>query len=257
VVRFFGKPFLHLCFRYLPKITDHIILAKRTIAPDFESFQNKCTYIFNYTPRFALQQSDPTVDHYSHLRDKFDLFVIHVGAFSKWRGWPQILDALAKMENQKVYLVGLGRVAEGEAALMDRAKELGIQDRIEIKQAVPYEDMFSYLRSSDLGVMLYQPGILNHTYAFPMKLYDYMAASLPVIGPDFSLEVIPVIEEQQCGLLVDPSNVDDLAKALDWFSENKEEAKAMGCRGRHAVENKYIWENEAEKLLAVYHSLSN
>ena len=253
--RFFGRPLLRLAFALLPRMTDHIILAKHSVSDDFDHVREKTTFVFNYVPRFALDLPPVQEDPLAQLKSDADLILIHVGAFSRWRGWPQILDALAKAQNQRVHLVGLGRVAEGPEVLLERAGELGLEQRVHIIASVPYDEMFDYLRCADVGLMLYQPGILNHVYAFPMKLYDYMAAEIPVIGPDFAVEVTPVIDETHCGILLDTSDSQALAGAIDHLAGNPEERAEMGRRGREGVETRYVWEREGDKLLEVYRNL--
>jgi glycosyltransferase involved in cell wall biosynthesis len=257
LVALVGKPFLKACFKILPRVTDHFILAKRSIAPDFRNHAEKCSYIFNYSPSYFLDLDVAEEDPFRERKNEGQVVFIHVGVFSRTRGWPQILDAMALAKNEKVALIGMGRVAEGEEAIYARAAELGIRDRVEVLAPKPYDKMFEYLRHADVGLMLYQPGIMNHVYAFPMKMYDYMAAALPVIGPDFAVEVVPVVEEEACGHLVDTSSADQLAASIDWFCDNPEARRNMGNRGRKAVETKYTWDKEAEKLLAIYQGLSS
>jgi glycosyltransferase involved in cell wall biosynthesis len=139
--------------------------------------------------------------------------------------------------------------------LIAEARRLGVQDRIVVKERVPYDQMFDYLSLSNVGLMLYQPNILNHVYAFPMKLYDYMWAALPSIGPDFAVEAAPVITEERCGLCIDTADPVALARALDWLAENPDEARQMGLRAREAVRRTYNWEEQGRRLVRIYESV--
>jgi glycosyltransferase involved in cell wall biosynthesis len=112
--------------------------------------------------------------------------------------------------------------------------------------------LFDYLLCADIGLMLYQPGIRNHVYAFPMKMYDYMLAGLPIVGPKFAVEVVPVVNELACGLLVDTSRPEEIAQALDELCGNPNLAREMGRRGLEGVIRRYNWEIEADKLTSVY-----
>jgi hypothetical protein len=85
-------------------------------------------------------------------------------------------------------------------------------------------------------------------------LLEYMAASIPVIAYDLPL-VRPIVEEAQCGLLVEPGDVEALARAMAYILEYPSEARKMGQRGRKAVEEKYSWEAEGRKLLGLYQEL--
>ena len=83
-----------------------------------------------------------------------------------------------------------------------------------------------------------------------------MASGLPVVVSDFPLWK-RIIEEARCGLLVNPLNPNDIANAIKWLFENPDEASAMGQRGRDAVDKKFNWENEFEKMTNVYHEILN
>lgn len=172
------------------------------------------------------------------------------------RGWPQLLQALDKMKHKNMNVLLLGGVLEGNDVLMAEAKRLKIDHRIHIKERISYELMFDFLLCADLGLMLYQPGIRNHNYAFPIKLYDYMLAGLPVIAPNFAIEVTPIVETEKCGCCIDTSDIKEIAQTLDWFCNNPSQAKEMGKRGRQAVLTKYNWEAENHKLISIYEKLT-
>ncbi len=256
--RWIGRPgerVVRFLFRWLGPRTDHLVFAKRSVMPDFRPDPSRQTLIFNYAPlRFQGRRRE---DVPLEIRREFEgrPTAIHIGDLSRARGWPQLLQALSVMKHREMRALCLGGVAEGEAALMDEARRLGVADRIEVRARVPYEQVFHYLLCADVGLMLYQPGILNHTYAFPMKLYDYMMAALPVIGPDFSVEVVPVIREESCGWALDTSDPGALAEALDLVCERPDEAREAGASGRRAVLRRYNWEVEAEKLVRIYEGL--
>jgi glycosyltransferase involved in cell wall biosynthesis len=98
-----------------------------------------------------------------------------------------------------------------------------------------------------VGMVLFQPIHYNNIIGLPNKLFEYMACGKPVIASDFP-EIRTIVEETDCGILVDPSNINDIEKAIIWMLKNPEEAQEMGLRGRKAIEYKYNWA-EMEKLL--------
>ena len=88
----------------------------------------------------------------------------------------------------------------------------------------------------------------------PNKLYEYMAAGLPVIASDFS-HWREIIAAANCGLLVDPLDSSAIARAIEYIFAHPEEAAAMGERGRRAVAERYNWAGERRKLVAGYDRL--
>ena len=251
-----GEPMIRRLFRWLGPRTDHLVFAKRSVAPDFPPDPARQSFIFNYAPlRFRGRRRE---DVPAEVRRPFEgrPTAVHIGDLSRARGWPQLVEALALMKNRDMRALCLGGVAEGEAALMEEARRLGVADRVEIRPRVPYDQVFDYLLCAQVGLMLYQPGILNHVYAFPMKLYDYMLAGIPVIGPEFAVEVAPVIDEERCGWVIDTSSASQLAEALDRVCEQPGSAREAGDRGREAALRRYNWDAEGEKLVTIYSGLA-
>ena len=253
--RWIGKPVLRLLFRALTPLTDFLIFAKRSVAQDFYGTEHKQEFIFNYASLRMQSYRKENVDPFIRKEFESRITAIHIGNLSRSRGWPQLLQAMVIMRHQDLQVLCLGNVDEGEEALLIEAKRLGIAERIQIKQRMPYERMFDYLLCADIGLMLYQPDIQNHIFAFPIKMYDYMVAGLPFIGPDFAVEVEPVVREEKCGLLMNTAQPEEIAQALDWLCDNPSLAREMGQRGRQAVISKYNWENEEKKLLNIYEKI--
>lgn len=254
-MRRIGEPVIRFLFRTLTPVTDHLIFAKRSVAKDFPARRGQATFIFNYAP---LDVPAPTRDEVrpairTEVGDQ--PVAVHIGGLSRARGWPQLLEALARMRHRELRAITFGEIDEGPQSFWTEAERLGVRDRVEVRERVPYDQIFEYLAAADVGLMLYQPGILNHVYAFPIKLYDYMRAGLPAIGPRFAVEVTPVIESERCGWLIDTANPQELADVLDLVCEDREAARAAGDRGRHAVKRKYNWEQQASRLVALYGEL--
>ena len=101
--------------------------------------------------------------------------------------------------------------------------------------------------------MCFHP-IPNAVNAMPNKLFEYMAAGLPVIASNFPLWQ-EIVESNHCGLTVDPLEPKDIARAIEYLIEHPEEARKMGENGRRAVIRKYNWETEGKKLLELYAAL--
>jgi glycosyltransferase involved in cell wall biosynthesis len=79
---------------------------------------------------------------------------------------------------------------------------------------------------------------------------------LPVIGSDFPLWR-EIIDGNECGLCVDPSNPQKIADAIMIILENPDLAERMGQNGRKAIIEKYNWNNEAAKLVSIYNNLGS
>lgn len=104
-----------------------------------------------------------------------------------------------------------------------------------------------------VGIIIYQP-ISNHIYSQPNKLFEYMAAGLPIVCSNFELWK-EIVEDNNCGICVDPTNSEDVRKACEYLVEHYEEGEQMGKNGRKAVETKFNWNQESVKLIDLYKEL--
>ena len=121
---------------------------------------------------------------------------------------------------------------------------LGWQDR---------SGVYRVLASARVGVHVVHP-IDNYKEGYPTKVFEYMAAGVPVVVSDFPL-FREIVERTGAGLTVDPMDPKAIASAVRWLLENPDEAEKMGKRGREVVLKKYNWEREAQRLIGLYQRL--
>lgn len=243
---------VRIVFRFLMPFTDRIVLAKKSVADDFPNAGNKIVLVRNFTPLSGLNFAGQR-----NLPKKSDMIkLIHLGLFNKNRGWPQVLSALHLMHNKNVFLQIIGEFNDGSQAEFEiKIKQFGLENRISVFDWMPFDEAFQHLTHAHIGLVVFQPGILNHVYAMPHKMFDYMAAGMAVVCPDFAIEIAPVINETECGVLVDTANSADLAQKLDMLVSSPEKIHAMGMRGQQAVRKYYNWESEAKHLIKMYQEL--
>ena len=83
-----------------------------------------------------------------------------------------------------------------------------------------------------------------------------MLAGLPVIVPDFAVEIVPIVKKYNCGILVDTTDSNEIANAINSMGVSEKERISMGAHGREAVIKECNWESQAEKLVKVYRGLA-
>ena len=94
----------------------------------------------------------------------------------------------------------------------------------------------------------------THIESYPIKLFEYMSAGIPVIASDFPVWK-QIVDGAGCGILVDPLNHRSIAEAMRWILQIPIEAEAMGQRGRQAAQRSYNWDSEAKKIISLYNNL--
>lgn len=238
---------LRLLFRTLAPFTDRIVFAKQSVAPDFPGARG--VLVQNFAPRAALA----ALPRPARAPDA-PLTLVHVGLVSKARGWPELLAAMAELA-LPVRLHVIGTFNDDSAAeFLATAARLGLAGSIRHDPWMAFDAMLAACAGADIGLVLFQPGTQNHVFASPHKLFDYWLAGLPVIAPDFAVEVAGFMAEAGGGLLVDPADPRAIAGAIRRLADPELRAR-LGAAGRAAVLQKFNWEAEAVKLLAMYAEL--
>lgn len=118
---------------------------------------------------------------------------------------------------------------------------------------LPAEKGWPVIGRCSVGLALLHP-IPNYYESYPTKIFEYMAMGIPVIASNFPL-YRSIIEENNCGICVDPLDPKAIAAAVQWIMQHPSEARRMGQKGRNAVEQIYNWDVEAVKLISFYKKL--
>lgn len=179
--------------------------------------------------------------------------VLYQGGFSRDRGIEQLIAALPKLPDAALVLLGYGPL---RAELEARAAEPGLAGRLHVLPAVPPTELIEWVASADVVAMPIQPTTLNHRLTTPNKLFEAMAAGVPVIASDLP-GMAGIVRGTGCGVLVDPTDPEAIARAardlLDLPAASRE---AIGRRGLEAHLATYNWEAQAVLLLAEYGRLT-
>ncbi|MGL6072458.1 glycosyltransferase family 4 protein [Craterilacuibacter sp.] len=174
--------------------------------------------------------------------------VCYLGSISRIRGIAPIIAALPDT-HVRLNLAGLWSEAGLQQSMQRepgwaRVNDLGVLDR---------QGVAAVLAKSKIGLVTLFP-TPNYVDALPIKLFEYMAAGMPVIASDFPVWRA-IVDDAGCGLLVDPQDPQAIAAAIGELMGDEERARAMGEAGRQAVLAKYSWAAEGEKLVALYRTL--
>ena len=180
--------------------------------------------------------------------------VLYQGGFSRERGIEQLIEALPVFPERTVLaLLGYG-VLEGE--LRRRASAPDVAGRLFVLPAVPPTDLLDWVASADVVAMPIQPSTLNHRLTTPNKLFEAMAAGVPVVASDLP-GMAGIVRATGCGVLCDPTSSAAIAAAITSILDAPEPARAaFRERAIAAARGEYSWEAQVEVLLAEYGRLT-
>jgi glycosyltransferase involved in cell wall biosynthesis len=176
----------------------------------------------------------------------------YVGAVAENRGAIEMLRALDLVtESLHARLLLAGEFSP--SGLLERSRREPGWRRTEYRGSLDRPGVAALLGEARIGLVLLAPEP-RYQRAYPIKMFEYMAAGLPVIASDFPLWR-SIVQGAGCGLLVDPQNPMAIRDAIERLLRNPQEAERMGARGREAVRQKYNWPVEEQKLLNLYQEL--
>ncbi len=251
---------------WVPKpLRPFVSLAVRAMGWLFSRFF--CTAIVSVTPHIAqhfprrrtiVVQNYPILDEFTFSSEPYPTpdkpVFVFIGGVSRDRGGVEMIQAAQRIDE-------VGRISRTEIVgpIVSRSFARELDDAAEGTSAVlvgpvAREEMARRLGVARASLVLYHPAP-NHKNAQPNKLFEAMAAGVPVIASDFLLWR-QIVDGCGCGLLVDPLDPASIADAMKWMIDHPEDADAMGRRGRDAVKNRYNWDRESQKLIDLYVVLS-
>jgi glycosyltransferase involved in cell wall biosynthesis len=171
----------------------------------------------------------------------------YVGDLSVNRGILQIAEA-TKRAGVELYLCGEFTSEQLKTELLSKyehVRHFGILNRVEVAR---------FLVGASMGfVTLHNTS--SYAAAYPIKMFEYMAAGIPVIASNFPVYKA-IVEGSNCGICVDPLDVDAIADAVKLIRSDRVLADRFRSNGRKAVTKKYSWESQASKLLDCYYSIT-
>jgi glycosyltransferase involved in cell wall biosynthesis len=179
--------------------------------------------------------------------------LVMTGFATEVRGFNEIARALELLPAEldcRLRVVGAFRPAGLELS----ARRRDASGRLDCLGWHPYPAMVAELLEAKVGLALLH-ALPNHTDAIRSnKLFEYMAAGIPVIASDMP-RWRELVCGLHCGLVVDPSDPSAIAGAIEYLLTHPDEAEQMGARGRAAVAEQFNWDGERDRLLELYRRL--
>ena len=164
------------------------------------------------------------------------------------RGGLELLETI-KYLSEEYYLVYIGGGTEWEKIAACR-KEWNLEHRVEMIAKMPPKELKTYTPLATLGFTLDGFESENYLFNLPNKLFDYIHAGVPVVASAIP-EVKAIIEQYECGICLKSRSPLQMAKQIAELMEDPEKYRRLKANTAMAAKE-LCWENEKEKLIAIY-----
>lgn len=232
--------------KYL-KYIDEFITVNQSISDYFVkkySLIRSPHVIMNYPYLFKLDKKK-----YRDFRSLYDwsrqsIIILYQGNLNSGRGLGLIIELINELPQiYKLLIIGDGILKN---QLKDRAKELGLTNRVKFLGRIDNDKLLDYTTNSDIGFNLLESLNKSKEMASPNKLFEYIQAEIPSINTD-TVENRKILNTYNNGWLVNNSIV-EIAELLSSISEKDIDRIKTNCK---QAKIELSWENQQNKLLSI------
>ncbi|WP_017729794.1 glycosyltransferase [Nafulsella turpanensis] len=166
----------------------------------------------------------------------------------KWQGTSLIGEVAAKMKgiDRDVVFLYISNVSIYNQVVLPNLISLG---------EINYLKLPDFLNFADVALCLYNRFNWSPIgfYNSPLKMYDFMAMELPIIGTNMG-QIAEVIEDGKNGFLTSNS-VNEIIEQILFLKNNAEEREQIGKAARNAIISKYNWKETARRTIQLIEDL--
>ncbi len=211
---------------------------------------------YNITPRMVYngiepQQFFPQAPD-ANLRKKIAgdaQTILYAGRLVRWKGVQYLIDAtalLAKTRDVQLLIAGEG---EYRATLEQRARELGVSERVKFLGYISPDALAPYYAIADVVALA---SYANET--FSIMSAEAMACERPVVGSNFG-GIPEVIADGETGFLAEPENANDFAEKIARLLDDENLRESFGKCGRERVLKLFTWDAVTERVMEAYREI--
>ncbi len=168
---------------------------------------------------------------------------VHLGQMKQDRGCERLIEAMTLVTHAHLVFLGYGPIQPKLEALVS-SKQL--ENRVHFIPPVGPREVQDALRGASIGVTMLEDTCLNHRFALPNKLFDYMRAGLPVLSSNLT-EVAHVVHENRIGKTADPADFRDIASVMTEMMVSPD--YLTWSKNASLASETFSWENASQRFM--------
>lgn len=228
------------------RLANSVLLADEKQIEEFAGIPNsKVVTIYDSPP-----DTFGKVDIGHQKNDKFMLFFAGLLVSGKALNLDKIFTAVESIEGVKVVIAGYGD-------LVEEIKEWSYKmpDKIQFIGEINHAEVLERSARADLLFLLRDPIVPVNKYICGSKVLEAMMCGRSILVNKGTSTANKVYEEN-CGLVVDANNIEEIREAIIKMRDNPELCEELGANARKAYEQRYDWEIMERRLISLYQELT-
>ncbi|MCO5259298.1 MAG: glycosyltransferase [Crocinitomicaceae bacterium] len=224
------------------KQVDQVITVCESLKYYFEKKWsiNNVIVVKNCPKDIAINKNPVLLQNQLQLKST-EKIILYQGDVNISRGIVKMVEAM-QFINKDIHFVVIGG-----GPRLEEFKDKYSSNRIHFLGKIPFDMLYEYISSADVGLSIIEPYNLSKKYALPNKIFEYMVASKPFITNNLP-ESSKIANECNCGFVIDDSTPQKIASAINEIT-NRIDLEEIGKRGREVIEEKYNWDVEIKKII--------
>lgn len=234
--------------RILPKLKS-ALTVNRSIADLYKEEYGVDMKVLRNIPQLSGSEQHATKEELGLPTDK-KVIILQGSGINMHRGAEEAVEAMRYIDGAVLLILGSGDVIPD---LKHMVKQYDLEQKVIFKGRMPYQQMMAHTHLSDLGLSLDKDTNVNYRFSLPNKLFDYIHASIPVLGSDL-VEVKRIIQDYGVGEIARSFAPQELAAQIRSMlsSPKMAEWKQNAAKARTELN----WEKEAEVLSVMLDELN-
>lgn len=171
--------------------------------------------------------------------------VLVQGRAAPRRGFEELLLAWRSFDDQRAILELRCPPSAYLADLKATCRDLERAGRLRFSPPVGEDELIAAAAQADVGLIPYTGLSLNHVFACPNKLSQYMHAGLAILSNDLP-NIRSIVEQYQCGLVYDAARPASLGEAILKLVDDLDLLQGMKRASTRAAAESFNWEVQSQ-----------
>lgn len=181
------------------------------------------------------------------LNDKSSITLLYLGILNPSRGLDVVIEGINELKNRGVIChLKIAGTGKAKSEYEEKVRKLGLDEEVTFLGWVDRKTIDSLFNDIDVGVVPHH--VCSHwNTTIPNKLFDYMAAGIPVLSTDVR-PMSRILERCGGGLIYKDYDVSSFADCVVKLMDRDVRIE-MGKRGMQSIESTYNWSFDGQRLL--------